>query len=108
MSLRPRMFIKDIKDPVVRKNMELLLDFVNGNTPFAGFKFHEFTVDGAKTDYRFKHNLGYIPTDIVQLYITDGVTATWKHDSFDKDFLILDTDGAATIRFLVGRMDPTP
>src|SRR5690606_29426475 len=70
------------------------------------FKFYELELDQAVTDYEFKHNLGFIPTDLIQTSII-GSAVTWDYDSFDSEKLVLTTAGAVTIRFLAGRFKRT-
>lgn len=65
------------------------------------WKFFQISVTGAVTDYKFKHNLGFIPKDIIQTAVIGG-PITWSYSKFDIDYVYLSTTGSCTFRGFIG------
>lgn len=99
-----KLYVTQIEDQFVQENFKRIQQFtrdeplVNGN-----FKFFKITVPGAFTGRRFKHNLGFVPQDVLFLSATNGVIPVWKYDKFDVDFIEFDTSGATVIRAFIGK-----
>lgn len=72
--------------------------FLNGE-----FRHYELTFSAAVTNQTFQHHLSFVPKDIIQTFLTPGVTLTWAYTSFDRTNIQFTTDGACTVRFFVGR-----
>lgn len=95
---------KDIEDESSRDNFKKLQDFLSSIPLLKGdFKFFEISVSSAVTNFKFKHNLSFIPMDVLQTYVSGGVSVTWNYDSFDRTNVDITTDGATTIRAFIGR-----
>jgi len=78
-------------------------EYVNKFPAIQNFKFFQITITGAVTDYEYKHNLNFIPKDVILLSVTPSTsTVTFKPQSFDRDFVVFDTTGACVIRCLIG------
>lgn len=98
----PQVTISQVSDPTVRKNFQNIQKFLNDETPFAGFRFLEFAVNGPVTNFKQAHNLAYVPRDIVALKITGSGTVTFNYDKFDASNIDITATGVAQVRVLVG------
>lgn len=67
----------------------------------------KIVLDAAVTNKRIPHGLKFVPKDVVQTFVTpdSGVTVTWNYDEFDATYIDLTTNGACTIRAIVGRYE---
>ena len=103
-----KLILKDIFDPYILENFVRLQSFIFGEVILmAGFKFFEVSFDTSVTNFKFKHNLGFLPKDIIVTSVTNGATIVFNYELITKDFLDITTSGATTIRFLVGSMKNT-
>jgi len=101
-----RLFFKEINDSYVRENFTRLQDYIRSEELFRGeWKFFEIVVDQAVTNYKYAHNLGFAPKDVIQTSVTGGGAITWNYSLFDKELLDLTTSGALTVRAFIGRFD---
>lgn len=99
------LIFKNIEDPYILENFQRLSNFLNSDVMLMGnFKFYTLTFTGAVTNYRFKHNLDFVPKDLILTSITGSATVTINYDLFTKDYIDITTSGGTTIRFLVGSM----
>lgn len=99
-----KLILKDIQDPYVQENFLRLQQFLNNDIFLnSELKFFEVTFTAAVTNFRFKHNLGYLPKDAWLTGQSGTATVTFNHSLFSKDFLDITTSAATTIRFLAGR-----
>lgn len=104
--MRPNFYLSGIEDEFVRENFRLLDDYLRDVDFLAGeFRHIEIVLESAVTNFKFAHNLGFVPRDIILTFVTDGATVTWDYDSFDRENIQLDTSAACTIRFFVGRYE---
>jgi hypothetical protein len=60
----PQLAISEITDEYIRKNFESIRDFLPSGTPFRDFKLFELTFTKTENNFKFKHNLGFLPKDI--------------------------------------------
>jgi hypothetical protein len=92
-----------VSDEVLRRVFEKVQTVLNEDV-FGHFegKHLEITVSGAVTNYRWPHNLGFLPKDIVQTSLIGAGSLTWNYVSFDATYVNLTTTGACTVRALVG------
>jgi hypothetical protein len=88
--------LKDIEDPIVRENFFRLKRFIEEQTILDGF----FTA--AVTSKPVKHNLSFIPKDIVLLSITGDYNAYFNYNDFTSSHIYITAAGPCVIRFLVG------
>jgi hypothetical protein len=100
------LFRKEIEGEFEQENFKRLQDNINAS-PFekGQFKFFEISVNGAVTNYKHKHNLSFVPKDIITLHVSPAVTLTWNYANFDRTNLDFTTSGATTIRAFVGRYE---
>lgn len=98
-----RLFVNEIEDPYVKENFERLTRFVNDQSFLRGeWQFFEITFTGAVTNYKHKHNLGFVPKDILQTSKTGAGAITFNYTSFDSTNIDITTTGACVVRFFVG------
>lgn len=105
----PSFYIKEISEdvsslPFIQENFILLRDFLKDQVFLNGeFKHYELVFDRAVTNLSFPHRLTFVPKDIIQTFVTEGVTVTWKYNSFDRTNIVFSTSASCTLRFFVGR-----
>ena len=99
----PELILKNVEDVIIRENFFRLQKFLNDFPLFKGsWKFFELTFDAAVTNKQILHGLGFIPLDVIQTSVRGAGTLTWDYDLFDRDYLVVTTTGACTIRAFVG------
>lgn len=92
-----------ITDPLVREALQKVEEYLNDFDVLKGeWKFFEITFSGAVTNFKYPHNLPFIPRDIIQTSKTGSGSITWNYAEFDKDNLNITTTGALTVRALIG------
>lgn len=103
--------LQALNDPQVRENFKRIADFLTGHPILKGnFEFFSFSVATPGTsvnNYRFPHNLGYTPRDILVTSAIGSGTVTWNFDKFSSTELDLSIAGATpggtlTLRVFVG------
>lgn len=93
-----------IQDRYIRENFRILEKAVNSETFLTGeFKFFEIDFTAARTNFKFPHNLGFLPKDIIQTSLIGTGTLTWNYTDFDDTFVDITTSGACTVRAFIGR-----
>lgn len=101
--------VKDIKDPLVRDNLDRLQEFADKNL-FSKFKGRHvsITLRSNKT-YSYPHNLGFKPLDVIQTSLVTGGSGTlvWNYSAFSKTNLNFTVAGLAgsetlTVRAFIG------
>lgn len=108
--MRPQFYVTELKpdsanfNQMVQDNFRTLEDYLK-KEPFLNgeFNHYELSFDAAVTNQKFQHRLTFVPKDIIQTFLTEGITLTWKYNSFDASTIEFSTNGACTVRFFVGR-----
>jgi hypothetical protein len=97
------LLIAEIADRYVQENFNRLKNFFQ-NQPFlkGQWRFIEIDLDNGVTNFKYKHNLGFIPKDVILTSITPSVSVVWNYDSFDREFIDFTTSGACVIRAFIG------
>ncbi len=104
-SYAPKLFVSQIQDTYLRKNFELLDAYFKAQNQLLNFKFFEVNTTKAETGFILAHGLGFKPLDIIVSHFSGAATkVTFRYDlpEFDETNVVLDVDGAATVRFFVG------
>lgn len=92
----------DSIDPTLRTNFEALRDYLQESSILKGeWKHFEIVVDGAVSNKKYKHNLGFTPKDVLVTFDTAGVS--WAYASFDDTNVQFSTSGSGIIRVFIGR-----
>lgn len=98
------LFIKDIPDLFLRKNFERIKSAFNSDPIISGqFKHFEIIFTSAVTHFKFPHNLGFKPSDIIQTSLIGTGSLTFNYSLFDATNLDITTTGAVTARLFAGR-----
>lgn len=94
--------VGSIEDLVTKQNFEIVRDAF-ATVPFlkGSFKFVEIDVPSATT-YLFKHNLNFIPKDVILLSSVGAGTVTFNYAAFNLETISLTTTGQVTIRAFIG------
>lgn len=94
--------VGNIEDLVVKQNFEIVRDSF-ATIPFlkGTFKFVEIIVPEATT-YLFKHNLNFVPKDVILLSSVGAGVATFNYNLFNLETISLTTTGQVTIRAFIG------
>jgi len=102
--MRLDLILKDIQDPQARENFDRLVKFVGKQQILDGeWNFYEIDIPNAKEGLSFKHNLSFVPKDVIILNSVGDQNFRLRYNEFTKDNLYLDAAGPVTLRLLVGR-----
>ena len=94
--------------PFEQENWRILDNYFKGVQILKGeFQHFEIINSEAVTNFRFYHNLKFEPKDLISTFISEGVSVTWKYDTFNSDYIEVTTDGKATLRGFLGRYEKT-
>lgn len=97
------LILKDVKDEYARENFFRIKRFLEGKTFLKGtFKFFEVEVTRAVTNQKYKHNLGFLPKDVLITSQIGAGALTINYSRIDVDFLDFTTTGAVTFRGYIG------
>lgn len=99
-----RLIYETVVDGVVRDALKAINDFlVSLDILKPDFRYYTFTFDSAVTNFRVPHGLKKTPTDLVQTFVSGGVTVTWHYDDFTNTDIYVTTSAACTVRYFLGR-----
>lgn len=98
----PTMEINQVEDFYSKKNFQSLAAYHREQGQLDGFKFFEITIDDAKEDFKFQHNLGFVPRDVIVTRCTGSGTVTFNYEKFSEQSLSITTTGSVRIRCFVG------
>lgn len=96
-----------IENTTIRDNFVSILEEFKSPLLNFKFKFFELTFTGAVTNYRYLHNMGFIPKDIIQTSKTGAGAITFNYSLFSNTHLDITTSGACVVRFLAGNFSPS-
>ena len=97
-----------IQDVAVRDAIQRLYEGFRDVDLLKGrFEFFEITLSGAVTNFKYKHNLGFEPKDVIQTSLTGAGSLTWNYTLFSQTELDITTTGACVVRAFVGRFSET-
>lgn len=98
------LFVKEISDTFLQENFKRLQEALKSEPILnPSFLFYSITTTGAVTDATFKHNLSYVPKDVLLMNVSAAQTVTFNYDLFDATNIFYTTTGACTFRFFLGR-----
>lgn len=94
---------KEVQDPYVRENFRRIKDSLEAEQILGGyFKFFEQEITQVGVKVPIKHNLSFIPQDIIILSIEGSRSIYFNYENFDKDNLYVTLTKPCRIRFLAG------
>lgn len=98
-----KLFLTEIEDQYLKENFIRLNDYLNGQPLFNGiFRHFEIRIPSSVTNFKFVHNLGFKPNDVIQTSAIGSGNLTWNYDKFDAKFLDITTTGPVTVRAFIG------
>lgn len=101
-NVAPDIEISQISDPTTRKNFQNIKQFLENETPLTGFRFVEFTIPAAKTNFQFHHSLGFVPRDVIIARVTGAGSVTFNFDKFDDQSISVTSTDACHVRAFIG------
>lgn len=102
--MRIDLILKDIQDPQARENFDRLVKFVGKQQILDGdWKFFELDIPAGNTNLSYKHNLSFVPVDIILLNSIGDQNFRFKYSQFDRDNIYVEASGPVVLRFLAGR-----
>lgn len=97
--------LSQIEDQATREALFRVQEQFRLNPILSGdWKLFDVEFTGALTSTPIKHNLSYIPVDVLVLFSTGNRSFVFKHELFDRENIYLDTSGDCRIKFLAGRV----
>ena len=104
--MRQELILKEVVDDFARQNFVRITDEFNSYEILKGqWKFFEITIASAVTNYKFSHQLRFVPKDIIQTSLTGAGAITWNYTSFSTSTLDITTTGACVVRAFIGRFN---
>jgi hypothetical protein len=103
-----RFLIKELKEIYVKENFQKLEAYLNDQGILKpGFKLFELTFSGNIANFKYKHGLGYVPTDLIQTSLRGQGSVVWNYSLFDRDTLDITVTGTSEtdpliVRALIG------
>lgn len=96
-----------IQDLPTRDIIQKITDFLNANVLMDGtFRFAEIEFLGAVTDYKFKHNMKFVPKDIVLVSKDTENWVIFSLNELDTENIYITATGPAKVRFYMGSYGP--
>lgn len=102
------LYLDDIKDSTIRTALYRVLEWARLQDLLIGdFRFYTLNLIGTLTNFKFAHNLGFIPKDILVTSIIandsgGGGTVQFNYSKFDAVNLDISTTDSCTVRFFAG------
>jgi hypothetical protein len=90
-------FNLEITKDSTRDNFQLLSEFFSKETPFLGFRVIEMTLTENQTNYKYPHNLGFQPKDVIVTSKKGSGTVSFNYDKFDATNLNMDVSGIPSV-----------
>ena len=98
-----RLDLAQLKDMPTQEAFKRLSEYINNSNILAGeFKHFEVKFPGADPAYKFTHNLGFTPKDIIITSISGNGVLTFNVDESNNKTITLTVSGSCTARFLLG------
>jgi len=100
----PYLFKKEIEDEFAQENFKRLSDYSEKYPLFrCNFQFLQIEIPKAVTNFKYQHNLGFQPLDVIIMHNKNNVSVTLNYTKFDATNIDITASGATTLRCLVGR-----
>lgn len=97
------LYIADVLDEYSRENFRRIQrSFTDDPFDKGDFKFFEITFTGAVTNFKYPHNLRFMPKDVIQTSLKGAGALTWNYARFDSTNLDISTTGVCVVRAFVG------
>lgn len=98
------LLIKEISDPIAKENFHRLKRELEAQQILAGFwQFYEVELPAAGDSIPIKHNLSFVPQDVLILSLAGDQNTYFDTQKFDKNNVYITTSAPTRVRFLLGR-----
>ena len=98
------LILREIRDKHTRENFARIRRILTAQTILNGdWEVYQVTIPGAFTGFEFRHNLSFIPRDVILLSAVGDQNYQFRNEQFTRENIIIDTSGEVTLRFLAGR-----
>lgn len=98
-----RIFSDSIADTNTKNELDSLVEQLNKIVLLRGqWQFVTITLSAAATNYKFPHQLGIVPKDVIVLSNTGAGAITWNYSSFSSTQIDITTTGAIAVRAFIG------
>lgn len=94
----------NIEDKNAQENFRRIKTYLRDTVLLkSGFYFRTFDIPASGlVNFKYKHNLDFVPKDILVSAISNNATVTWHYDTFDRTFVYLTVSAPTTIRAFFG------
>lgn len=95
--------LNEIEDEYVKQNFERISLILNNFALLRGeWQFFELTFAASVSNFRFEHNLGFKPKDVLVTSQIGAGSATFNYSLFTSTHIDISTSGAVVVRFFAG------
>lgn len=104
----PFIDLNNVIERVVRENFDRLRAFFVKETPLLGFRHFEIKFTQSATNFKFPHNLGFQPKDVLQTSIIGAGSVVFNYNLFTSTEMDITVTGSVTdalpttVRFFAG------
>lgn len=97
------LILKELQDPWIRENFVRIQKFLSlQQLLLSDFLLFNIPINAAVMNYKYKHNLGFKPLDVIVTSSIGPGVATFNFDKFDSDFVDITATDTVTIRAFIG------
>jgi len=98
------LILREIEDKWTRENFQRILRYLQDQVILDGeWQLYEVRFDAPVSNFKFKHNLNFVPQDIILLQVIGNRNVEFNYDQFDRSDIDITAEGPVYIRFLAGR-----
>jgi len=94
--------IEELEDDNLKEIFRRFVDFHETQNQLQDFQHIIITTDSAQANLKVRHNLSFVPKDIIKTKKTGSGNITFNYASFDKEFLDVTTTDSVNWRGFVG------
>lgn len=99
------LFKREIDNLFTRLNFEKIEREINDDQLLkAEWVFREIIFPAAVTNFRYVHNLNFVPKDVIKTSEVGAGVATFNMNLFNSTSVDITTSGPVTVRVLFGRL----
>lgn len=97
------LILKEVEDPYVKENFDRIARYIADQTILAGqWKFYRIELSQSASLFKFKHNLKFVPKDIIVLSADGDKNIDFRFDLFDREYIYFSVHGPVVLRLLIG------
>jgi hypothetical protein len=92
-----------IQDRAIRDVLKAVENFLNLQSLLRGeWTYIEFNFETEKTNFKLRHNLGFIPRDFIQTYVSGAGTLFINWHNTDREYIDVSATGPCVVRGFLG------